>query len=150
MNSLVISGETQGDSPDLAQRADQEAPRVVWSDSTSETTLTYFENEMLEISFVHGTRFKLSSATEVTRTALAHTGSTIRYLLIDVSGLDDVDMCLSTYFDEVSEGIPVSLLGSGPADQVLARFFMRKIDPLHRCSYAETRADALEFLQKHA
>lgn len=150
MNSLVISGDAPGDSTELAFRADPENPRAVWNDSTPESALTYFDNHMLEIRFVLGTRFKHAGATEITRASLSHPGSPIKYLLIDISGLDDVDMCISSYFDEITQGIPVALVGSGPADRVLARFFMRKIDPLHRCGYVESRSAALEFLGRHA
>lgn len=149
MSSLTVSGDAPGESPDSTRSAHWADLHPVWIETTSQATLRYFGNELLEIRFAAGSRFKLSNATEITRACVEHAGSKISYMLFDISGLDDLDMGLSSYFDEVAEGIPVALVGTGPADQVLARFFMRKIDPLHRCLYVESRAAALKFLARH-
>ena len=72
------------------------------------------------------------------------------HLVIDISGLDDVEADVPPFFNGLIRNLRVAMLGSGPADQVLARFFMRKLDGDRTCAYFERRSDAVEFVFRSA
>ncbi|NKG19429.1 hypothetical protein [Paeniglutamicibacter terrestris] len=120
--------------------------RPVWTQENEHAQLTFFANELLEISFSPRTELTAPTAMELLAIANARLEHRIKYLLIDICSLDRIDVEVSRIFNSVTEGIRIALLGAGPTDRVLARFFVRKIDPLRRFTYTERRQDALAFL----
>jgi hypothetical protein len=111
--------------------------------------LTFHGNELLEVVFMPHTDLKVPILVALIARVGLEPERRVKYLLVDIRGLDSVDAEVAGIFNSVSKGICVALLGSGPADRVLARFFMRKIDPLRQLSYVENRRDALTYLLEH-
>ncbi|MFL4477653.1 hypothetical protein ACIPUB_05145 [Paeniglutamicibacter sp. ORCA_105] len=111
--------------------------------------LTFRGNELLEVTFRPRTELKIPVVVGLLALVDAELERRVRYLLVDIGGLDSVDADVADIVNSTCKGIRIALLGSGPADRVLARFFMRKIDPLRQLSYVESRQDALTFLLEH-
>lgn len=120
--------------------------RPVWTQQSEQAQLTFFANELLEISFSPRTELTVPTVMELLAFLDARIQRRIKYLLVDIGGLDRVDADVSRVFNSMTKGMSIALLGAGPADRVLARFFVRKIDPLRRFTYTEGRQDALTFL----
>ena len=111
--------------------------------------LTFRGNELLEVNFKPRTELKIPVMVDLLARVDTELERRVKYLLVDIRGLDSVDADVAGVFNSTCKGIGIALLGSGPADRVLARFFMRKIDSLRRLSYVESRQDALTFLLEH-
>lgn len=117
-----------------------------WTHESEHAQLTFFPSDLLEVKFRPRTELTVETVTELLALPAARLEHTVKYLLVDICGLDRVDADVPCLFNPMTEGMRIALLGSGPTDRVLARFFMRKIDPLRRFTYVESRQDALAFL----
>lgn len=117
-----------------------------WTHESEHAQLAFFPSELLEVKFRARTELTVETVTELLKLADARLDRPVKYLLVDICGLDRVDADVPCLFNPVTEGMRIALLGAGPTDRVLARFFMRKIDPLRRFTYVESRQDALAFL----
>lgn len=144
--SLDVGTGTMNGSIVLAPVTPSAEPHVVWTQESEHAELTFHTNELLEISFKPHTELTVPTVTGLLATANTRLEHRIKYLLIDICGLDRVDAEVSRIFNSETGGIRIALLGAGPTDRVLARFFARKIDPLRRHTYTERRQDALAFL----
>lgn len=122
----------------------------LWAWSGAQARTEFFENHILEISFKAGTTLTLSTVQEILAYFEAQANDLRAHLVVDISGLDDVEADVPPYFNGLIRNLRVAMLGSGPADQVLARFFMRKLDGDRTCAYFERRSDALEFVSQSA
>ena len=111
--------------------------------------LTFRGKELLEVNFKPRTELKIPVMVDLLARVDTELERRVKYLLVDLGGLDAVDADVAGIFNSICKGIRIALLGAGPADRVLARFFMRKIDPLRQLSYVESRQDALTFLLEH-
>jgi hypothetical protein len=111
--------------------------------------LNFFADDLLEVNFTPRTELKVPMVVELLTHADAWPEHRAKYLLIDISGLDSVDADVSCIFNSTTKGVRIALLGAGPADRVLARFFIRKINPSRQLTYVESRHDALAFLFEH-
>ncbi|MFF5793079.1 hypothetical protein ACFY5D_13615 [Paeniglutamicibacter sp. NPDC012692] len=112
--------------------------------------MAFFEDHILEIYFPPGTMLALSTLEEMSEYYEERTNEVYPHLLIDISGLDDVEADVPPYFNGLIRNLRVAMLGSGPADRVLARFFMRKLDGGRTCAYFEQGSDAVEFVLRSA
>ncbi|MDO2935652.1 hypothetical protein Q2T94_15190 [Paeniglutamicibacter sulfureus] len=110
--------------------------------------LTFHGNELLEIDFKPRTELTVPMVLELLED-IGKAERRVRYLLVDICGLDSIDPEVSCIFNSTTKGVRSVFQGSGPADRVLARFFMRKIDTSRRFTYVENRQDALAFLLNH-
>ncbi|MDQ0094607.1 hypothetical protein [Paeniglutamicibacter psychrophenolicus] len=124
------------------------AEQPVWSQNIKHARLTFFANELLEVDFHPRTVLSVETVRELWGLADARLERKVKYLLVDVCGIDSVKPNVTALIDPMTEGMRTALLGSGPADRVLARFFMRKVDPARRYMYVESRQDALAFFHE--
>ena len=108
--------------------------------------MTFFEDHILEVQFKTGTTLTLAMLVEMLEQFESRSSGLAARLIVDISGLDDIGPDVPAYFNSLIRNLRVGVLGSGPADQVLARFFMRKLDEDHTCAYFERRNDAVEFV----
>lgn len=111
--------------------------------------LTFRGDGLFEVNFKPRTELKIPVMVDLLARVDTEAEQRVKYLLVDLGGLDSVDADVAGIFNSTCKGIRIALLGSGPADRVLARFFMRKLDPLRQLSYVESRRDALAFLLDH-
>jgi hypothetical protein len=144
--SLEMNREAMNWPETLPSMPQSTESRPVWTQQSEQAQLTFFANELLEISFSPRTELTVPTVMKLMAFLDARIQRRIKYLLVDIGGLDRVDADVSRVFNSMTKGMSIALLGAGPADRVLARFFVRKIDPLRRFTYTERRQDALTFL----
>ena len=125
-------------------------PRCLWIWSGARSRMAFFEDHVLDIRFKAGTTLTLSSMQEMLAYFEKQENELRAHLIIDISGLDDVEADTPPFFNGLIRNLKVAILGSGPADQVLARFFLRKLDGDRACAYFERRSDAVEFVLRRA
>ena len=118
----------------------------MWTTGNERAELTFFAPELIEAKFHPGTVLTLETVRELWDLADAHLERKIKYLIVDLCGLDRVKADATAMLDPMTDGIRVALLGTGPADRVLAKFFMRSFNPARQFTYVESRQDALAFL----
>lgn len=118
----------------------------VWTHSSRHADLTFFANELLEVNFRPGTVLTLETVRELLRLADARLERKVKYLLVDLCGIDSVKPNALALIIPMTDGMRTALLGFGTADRVLARFFLRKLNPIHQFTYVESRHEALAFL----
>lgn len=111
--------------------------------------LTFHGLDLLEVQFKPRTVLTAVMVVELLDRIASVPEQRVKYLLIHICGLDAVDSDVPWIFNSSTEGIRIALMGAGPADRVLARFFMRKLDPSREMAYVEGRQDALEFLLRN-
>lgn len=121
----------------------------VWSQDSRYARLKFFANELLEVEFRPRTVLAVETVRELWDLADTRLERKVQYLLVDLCGLDSVKSDVASLIDHMTEGMRIALLGSGPADRVLARFFMRKVDPGRRYAYFENRQDALAYFHEN-
>ncbi|GAA1496726.1 hypothetical protein GCM10009628_17290 [Paeniglutamicibacter kerguelensis] len=122
----------------------------LWIWSGAQARMAFFADDLLEIRFKAGTTLSLSTMMEMLDYFERQASGLRAHLVIDISGLDDVEADVPPRFNRLIRNLRAAMLGSGPADQVLARFFMRKLDGDRTCAYFERRSDAVEFVLRNA
>ena len=118
----------------------------VWRSSLPRVGMSYFENDPLEISFEPGTALTVPMMQEILESIAPRLETTTGHLLISICGINTVDGDAARVFTKISTNMRVALLGAGPADRVLARFFMRNLPSDLACRYTQGREEALDFL----
>ncbi|WP_181578484.1 hypothetical protein [Arthrobacter sp. AQ5-05] len=141
----MVSGQADP-ARDAAPPPEAPGQTPVWTIDNERAELTLVGSELLEAKFHPGTVLTLETARELWGLADAHLERKIKYLIVDLCGLDGVKADATAMLDPMTDGIRVALLGTGPADRVLARFFMRSFNPARQFTYVESRQDALAFL----
>ncbi len=122
------------------------AHHVQWNASLPYAALTYFTDDILEIVLDPDTRFSTSLVFGIVNEFSARCETRAGRVLIDISGITSMENDVARVFGQITASMRVALLGFGPADRVLARFFMRKLDSKNSCIYVEERQQALDFL----
>ncbi|WP_411730555.1 hypothetical protein [Paeniglutamicibacter sp.] len=124
------------------------AAQLLWKSTQPHVQIRYFDDDLLEVSFTPGTVLTISMVQDILNALTSRLETKTGHLLANISGLSNVDTDVARVFSKFSRNVRVALLGSGPADQVLARFFMRNLHPEHLCAYVEGREEAIAFLYK--
>ncbi|MDO5745259.1 MAG: hypothetical protein Q4P23_12405 [Micrococcaceae bacterium] len=120
--------------------------RLQWTASVSRARLSYYTPDLLELDFSLGTRLTLPLVHDILDEFSARCEHKTGRLLVYVSRISSVDAEVVRAFSKITSTMRVALLGFGPADRVLTKFFMRNHDPQHPCAYVEERGEALDFL----
>lgn len=123
-----------------------EAGKLLWTSALPHVNLWYFDNGLLEMSFTPDTVLTSPMVHDILVLLSSRLGSDPSHMLANISGLNNVDGDATRVFSKVSTMMRIALLGTGPADRVLARFFMRGLPEDLTCHYAEERAKAMAFL----
>ena len=145
-----ISGLAGGDLS-LTTSSDPHAISVnpwTWTGLCSSMTLS--EERVLKIGFSPGTTLTVAALVEMQGEFLARSRGLDVHLIVDVSGLDGVAVGIPTHFSKIAAKNRVAILGAGPTDRVLARFFLSKLPREHRCAYFEHWGSAREYVVTHA
>lgn len=121
-------------------------PDPLWSSSLAPVAISYFDNDLLEISFEPGTALTLPMMQEILESLTPRLETKTGHLLVSICGINNVDAEAARVFSKISTTMRVVLLGAGPADRVLARFFMRNLPADLPCRYTEGREEAMAFL----
>lgn len=106
---------------------------------------------ILEVTFVPGCALDSTLLNEVARGAESIIEHTPVHVLVDISSLVRVDPPAATAFSTYDGLGRVAILGFGPADRVLARFFMTATtsEATAEMSYFEERSAAFAYLGGH-
>lgn len=145
---LEMSVPKEGFPSHAASMPEGTAQHPVWSQDSKHARLTFFANELLEVEFPSRTLLSVQMVRELWDLADARLERKVKYLLVDLCGIDGVKSDVTALIDLMTEGMRTALLGAGPADRVLARFFMRKVNPARSYTYVESRQDALAFFHE--
>lgn len=108
--------------------------------------MALFEDSILEIGFLPGTMLTRAAMEDMVDHFKERANKVRAHFIIDLSGIDNLEVDVAARVDRIIRNSRVALLGSGPADKVLARFLMRKLDPERTCEYFERRANAVEYV----
>lgn len=145
-----ISGPAEGDLS-IATSLDPGATSVGnWTWTGPCSWMTFTAERVLEIGFSSGTILTVAALVEMQEQFLSRSRGLDARMIIDVSGLDGVAIGIPPLFSKVVAKNRAAILGSGPADRVLARFFMRKLLREHQCAYFEHWGAAREYVVTHA
>lgn len=120
--------------------------KLLWTSALPNVHLSYFDNGLLEMGFPPDTVLTSSMVQDILALLSSRLKSDPRHMLANISGLNNVDGDATRVFSKVSTMMRIALLGTGPADRVLARFFMRGLPEDLTCHYTQDRAEAMSFL----
>lgn len=123
-----------------------QTPTTLWKESLRFVDMVYFDNDLLEMDFVWDTVLNSSMIKDVLELLSSRLPSTAGHLLVNISGLNNVEYDTTRIFSKFAGSLRLALIGTGPADLVLARFFMRNLPADLPCLYAQTREEAMAFL----
>lgn len=135
---------------DIQQQPVDTAAAVKWSWTGAFGWMTLSADDVLEIGFVPGTLLSAQVTEEMHRQYKSRFKEPDVHLIVDISGVDGVAAGVPKQFSAMIPRARVAILGEGPADRVLARFFMRKLSPGHNCSYFENIDKAREHVLSYA
>ncbi|WP_183509481.1 hypothetical protein [Paeniglutamicibacter cryotolerans] len=145
-----VSGHEEK-SASLTHVSDPEtAAAQLWTWTAPFSRMTFSEDNVLEVGFSPGTTLTVATFMHMQEQYFSRTSELDAHLIIDISGLDGVAVGVAEYFSKVVSKNRVAILGSGPADRVLARFFIRKLLRDHSCAYFERFSAAREHVLTHA
>lgn len=135
--------------PELAMAGPREAPERGTPDWNSASAGVWkHSHDLVEVSFGSGCVLEADIVNEVAHGVGGLMENPPVRVLIDVSGLARVEPAAAAKFRKVEGVSRLALIGYGPADQVLARFFMTSMAggtnvPI---DYFQDRAAAFEYL----